>query len=109
MPPLNLKIEDVYLLLGEKDVIIFQLGAEYNKLASEKAALEQELAELKNGRLERPDQHLHVLPGPGLAPGNIDRRGNPVPGESDKPASGVDAVEPSEQPVRGMVGERVVP
>ena len=98
-PPMNLKIEDVYLLLGERDVIIYQLGAQFNKVAAEKAELEKELEALRHGRLERPDQHLHVLSGPRLAPGDVDRRGDSVPGKPDESSNGVDAMEPIKQPV----------
>jgi hypothetical protein len=94
-PPTQLKIEEVYLLLGEKDVIIFQLGTAFNKLSEEKVALEKEIEALKNGRLERTDKHVNVLPGPRPVEGDVSGRGNLVPGEPDEPPYGVHAMEPS--------------
>lgn len=98
-PPSSLKIEDVYMLLGEKDVIIYQLGEAFNRVSAEKVELERELAELKNGRLERTNQHVDLLPGPRSIEGNLDRRGNVVSGESNQSPNRVNAMEQIKQPI----------
>lgn len=98
-PPMELKIADIYMLLGEKDIVIYQLGEQFNRVSAENAELKTRIQELENGRLEHPGKHVNVLGGPGLHQGSFGGRGNPVPGESYEPANRVDALEPEPEPV----------
>lgn len=100
MPPQpNLKIEDIYLLLGEKDVLIFQLGTAFNKVSEEKAALEVEIEALKHGRLDRTNKHVDVFASPRSIEGDFGGRRDTVPGESDQPTNRVNAMESFGEPV----------
>jgi hypothetical protein len=93
---MGLKIEEVYMLLGEKDVIIFQLGEAFNRVSAEKAALEKELEALKNVKLVQPppDDSVRRFPSGVQGPGR--RLGDDVSEPADESASGVGAVQPNE-------------
>jgi len=56
-PPLELKINEVYMLLGEKDVLIYQLGEQFNKVSMENVELKKRITELENEQLEQPDDN----------------------------------------------------
>jgi len=92
-------LEEVYLLLGEKDVLIFRLGNKFNILAKEKAEIEEQLVVVKgkleeiHGKLARANEHLAVFNRPGPDPGDGDRRSDPVRLDSDQPSPELNPVE----------------
>lgn len=53
-PAMDISYDELCTLLGEKDVIIYQLGKQFNALAEEHAQLEKKIKELQDGRLEQP-------------------------------------------------------
>ena len=71
-------------LLGEKDVLIFRLGNQFNKLAKEKTEIEEELVTVRrkleelHGQLARANEHVAVFNRPRLTQGDVDGRSDPV-------------------------------
>lgn len=98
-------LEQVYLLLGEKDVVIFRLGDAFNKLATEKNALEQEVVALKgkleefHGKLARANEHVAVFQRPSLDQGDGGGRSDSVQGRPDQPSPELDTVEQDDKDV----------
>ncbi len=93
-PPMELKLAEVYMLLGERDVVIYQLGEQFNRIAAENDSLKKRIQELESGKLGHSDKHLELLHGSRPPEGNLGGRWNAVPGEPHEPTPGVDEMEP---------------
>jgi hypothetical protein len=94
-----LTLDQVYLLLGEKDVLIFQLGLQFNKIATEKAELEKEVLSLKrqleevHGKLAGTDSHLAILGGSRYDQGARHGCGDSVLDAPEQPSPELDKME----------------
>lgn len=101
-------LEQVYLLLGEKDVLIFQLGLQFNKVATEKAQLEGQVSVLTkqieelHGELAGTNQHIPVLSSAGYDQGLGDGRGDLLRSVPDQSANRIDPLEPDHKYLRGV-------
>ena len=101
-------LEQVYLLLGEKDVLIFRLGNQFNQTATEKARLEEEVVALKgkieelHGKLARANEHLAVFQRPGLDQGDGGGRSDFVRRATDQSSAELNPLEQDDKDLRGV-------